>query len=114
MVIFICSLPQVELAHLTGCLDYRLARALSSMIIGHDIMGFALEAFLMTVIFICSLPKIELAHTHWLSGLSLGEGAVVDDHRARHHRLRVGRLLDNSDLHLSSPKLRWTRHAPAK
>ena len=33
--------------------------ALSSMIIGHDIMGFALEAFLITVIFICNLLKLR-------------------------------------------------------
>ena len=34
---------------------YRLDSELSSTRIGHDIMGFALVAFLITVIFICNL-----------------------------------------------------------
>jgi hypothetical protein len=44
------SCPQVS-----SSADYRFARELSSTIIGHDIMGFALVAFLITVIFICNL-----------------------------------------------------------
>src|SRR6185503_10021323 len=38
-----------------SCSGYRFASALSSMMIGQAIMGFAVVAFLMTVIFICSL-----------------------------------------------------------
>jgi len=69
-VIFICSLlscaghimcQRIVCRFKLAVPDYRLANALSSMMIGQAIMGFAVVAFLITVIFIVKSPKPHLA-----------------------------------------------------